>query len=114
VDKDNPSHPGVDTPTIIPLPIIIDRGQVPPISYANAVQIQVAATEMFLVWGCVTPPSGDISQMKEVHAEYVARLAIPPSLLDGLVAQLETVRATYRSIQQAVAEAARQGGGGTP
>ncbi len=82
------------------VPIVIDIGEPPPFSYVNALQIQVAPNEVFLIWGCAPPPTNQGSEVTAVHAEYVARLVISPALLDAFIAQLQNASGAYRAIQE--------------
>ena len=110
VTEDTPDSERPNPHTSIEVPIVIDAGDPPPVAYVNALQVQVAPRELFLTWGCAPPPTGNLANIAAVHAEYVARLVLSPSLLDDLVRQLVQAREAYRSLQ-AILAASEAGAG---
>jgi len=101
-------QPAMPPDTVAPLtknlPILINRGPVPSVVYANALAVQATGNEVFLTWGCATPPGpseGDVTQMESVSADYVARIAIPFGMVEQLADNINGLRAAVRAMQEA-------------
>ncbi len=109
-------QPATPTDTVAPLtqnlPVIINRGPVPPVLYANAVAVLATGNEVFLTWGCATPPGpleGDVTQMESISADYVARIAIPFGMVEQLADNFNGLRTAVRAIQEAARPQTQEG-----